>query len=96
MPQLKNKVISLNNRKTSMRLAVEEWNAFDDICKRERLRRKELLELIEAEKGEHFGLTCYVRLFTVAYLHKLAKISSLKSKPYGDNTDIYQTFNLIS
>jgi len=96
MTELKNRVVSIYDRKTSMRLATEEWLAFDDICKRERLKRKQLLELIEDKKAEGFGLTCYVRLFTIAYMHKLAKLAGLKNKPYGDNKDIYQTFDMIS
>lgn len=96
MAKLKNRVISIYNRKTSMRLANEEWTAFDDICKRERMKRKRLLELIEDNKAPDFGLTSYVRLFTVAYMHKLANITALKNKASEDNKDIYQTFEIIS
>lgn len=96
MTKLKNRVISIYDRKTSMRLANEEWTAFDDICKRERMKRKKLLELIEDNKSPDFGLTSYVRLFTVAYMHKLAKIAELKNKASEDNRDIYQTFDIIS
>ena len=94
MTQLMNRVISIYDRKTSMRLAKEEWLAFDDICKRERLKRKKLLELIEDNKAAKVGLTCYVRVFTVAYMHKLAKLSA--GKVAEDNKDIYQTFKMIS
>ncbi|MBR2299381.1 MAG: ribbon-helix-helix domain-containing protein [Alphaproteobacteria bacterium] len=96
MTRLTNRVISIYDRKTSMRLALEEWMAFDDICKRERLKRKKLLELIEDHKAPNLGLTCFVRLFTVAYMHKLAKMAGLSRCANNDNKDVYQTFHEIS
>lgn len=96
MTKLTNKVISIFDRKTSMRLATEEWMAFDDICKREGLKRKRLLEMIEMNKTPNLGLTCFVRLFTVAYMHRLFKSSGLKNKANDNNKDIYQTFDIIS
>ena len=96
MSKLRNRVISIYERKTSMRLATEEWTAFDDICKREQLKRKKLLELIEDHKSPNFGLTCYVRLFTIAYMHKLAKTAGLCKCANNDNKDVYRTFHEIS
>jgi len=96
MTKLVNRVVSIYNRKTSMRLAKEEWTAFDDICRREHLKRKKLLEMIEDNKKQKLGLTCYVRLFTVAYMHQLAKISALKAKAHEGNKEIYQIFDMIA
>ncbi len=96
MTKLTNRVISIFDRKTSMRLATEEWMAFDDICKREGLKRKRLLEMIEMNKSPDLGLTCFVRLFTVAYMHRLIKSTALKNKANDNNKDIYQTFDIIS
>ena len=96
MTKLKNRVISIFDRKTSMRLANEEWVAFDDICKREGLKRKHLLEMIEQNKAPQIGLTCFVRLFTVVYMHRLAKLNAFKNKANDNNRDIYQTLEIIS
>ncbi len=69
MTKLANRVISVFNRKTSMRLAMPEWTAVDDICKREHIKRKKLFELIESNKDPKLGFTCSVRLFAITYLH---------------------------
>ncbi len=67
MASLSNRVISIYNRKTSMRLAPAEWKAIDTICKRENIKRKKLFELIDANKDEKLGLTSSVRLFSIIY-----------------------------
>ena len=96
MTKLKNRVISIYNRKTSMRLALEEWNAFDDNCRREGLKRKKLLELIETSKPSEIGLTCAVRLFTLAYMHTLAKLSGLNAAPFRTNKPMTHAFEAIA
>ena len=96
MTKLKNRVISIYNRKTSMRLALEEWNAFDDNCRREGLKRKKLLELIETSKPSEIGLTCAVRLFTLAYMHNLAKLSGLNAAPFRTNKPMTHAFEAIA
>lgn len=71
-----NRVISLNHRKTSMRLAKQEWRILENICHKEKLKRKDLLELIDAYKSEELGLTPSVRLFSLLYLNNLLKEGS--------------------
>ena len=93
---LKNRVVSIYDRKTSMRLALQEWTALDAICKREHIKRKKLLELIEDNKDADCGLTSFVRLFTIVYMHKLALLTGFKDKSDTNHRDIYQTFDLIS
>ncbi len=93
---LKNRVVSIYNKKTSMRLAAEEWTALDDICKREHLKRKQLLEMLEDRKSPQIGRTSFVRLFAITYMHKLVKFASLKTKSYHEYDDVYQTLELIS
>lgn len=96
MTTLKNRVISIYDRKTSMRLALEEWNAFDDICRREGLKRKKLLEIIETNKPAEIGLTCSVRLFTLAYMHKFAKLAGFNASTSRSDKTIFQVFDMIS
>lgn len=96
MITLKNRVVSIYNRKTSMRLALEEWTAFDDICRREGMKRKKLLELIEANKSPNIGLTCSVRIFTVAYMHKFAKLAGFNPRSEQPSQTVYQIFDMIS
>lgn len=67
MSAFANRVISIYNRKTSMRLSTAEWNALDAICKKENISRKQLLELIDTCKSTASGLTSAVRLFALTY-----------------------------
>lgn len=56
MTELSSKVIFIDKRKTSMRLANAEWEAIDSICKRENIKRNNLLEMINARKDAKMGL----------------------------------------
>ena len=71
-----NRVISLNNKKTSMRLVKHEWNILENICLKEKMKRKKLLELIDSYKSDELGLTPSVRLFSLLYLNNLLKEGS--------------------
>lgn len=101
MTKLTNKVISIFDKKTSMRLAAKEWNAVDDICKREHIKRKKLFELIAENKDPKLGFTSSVRLFTITYMHNLL----LEYSPYpefsvksldSDYKNIYFVINCMS
>lgn len=101
MTKLTNKVISIFDKKTSMRLAAKEWSAVDDICKREHIKRKKLFELIAEHKDPKLGFTSSVRLFTITYMHNLI----LEYSPYPefsikpsdfDYEKIYSTINSMS
>ena len=97
MTRLTNRVISIYDRKTTMRLATAEWHVLDNICYLESMKRKHLLELIDQNRDKKIGFTPAVRLFSLLYLDGL----SAKLKPhYGpiDNhkhlNDILQKLNL--
>ena len=72
MTTLSNRVISVFDKKTSMRLAKSEWNILDNICLKEHIKRRQLLELIETHKDPKLGLTPSVRLFSLLYLNAIA------------------------
>ncbi len=101
MTKLTNRVISIFDRKTSMRLANPEWLAIDDICHREHIKRKKLFELIAANKDPKIGFTCSVRLFAITYMHSLIseqnlyKSSQLKTVN-SDFSNILNTIHLMS
>lgn len=79
MTKLSNKVIYINNRRTSMRLCEKEWKILDNICKHENTSRNKLIEHIEQNKVDGLGLTYLTRLFMVTYLYKnTAPLSNLK------------------
>lgn len=69
-----NKIISVFDKKTSMRLTNTEWHIIDEICYNEKLKRKLLLEKIMKHHNSCLGLTPAVRLFSLTYYY-------LKCKP---------------
>ena len=79
MASLSNRVVTIYNRKTSMRLAPAEWKAIETICERENIKRKNLLELIDANRDEKMGLTSSVRLFSLIYYRKTTQLKYYNS-----------------
>jgi len=67
MLKLINRVVSVNGRRTSMRMCAKEWRALDDVCKKEKISKNELLGMIEASGKNSLGLTYSTRLFIIAY-----------------------------
>lgn len=72
MPKLKNKVVCVNGRRTSMRMCQQEWSAFEEVCEREKISRNDLLGLIEEYKNHRLGLTYSARLFILSYFRNAA------------------------
>lgn len=94
MTKLANKIININNRRTSMRLCCKEWEALDDICRREHICRNTLIETIENAKNEALGLTYSTRLFLVLYYRSIAKPA--KSHASANNQQIAKIIKEIS
>ena len=69
---LKNKILVINNRRTSMRLCSEEWNALGYICKKENINRNTLIENLDSIKVDNMGLTSLTRLFLLLYYQNMA------------------------
>lgn len=65
-----NKVITVFDKKTSMRLTNTEWHIIDEICYNEKLKRKILFEKIEKHHNSCLGLTPAVRLFSLLYYYR--------------------------
>lgn len=70
------RVVRLNDAKTSIQMDLNEWNALEDISRRENISRNQLIELIDQHRGT-MSLTPSIRLFTIMYL----KDASSKIKP---------------
>ena len=98
MTKLTNRVISVFDKKTSMRLANPEWVAVDNICKKEHIKRKKLFELIAANKDPKLGLTCSVRLFTITYMYNLICEHGYNKEDNSNitNCDYKKIFNTIA
>lgn len=72
MTKLINKVIIINKRRTSMRLCMEEWNALEEICRRENCNRNKIIEELESFHDCGLGLTYMTRLFMLMYYQDIA------------------------
>lgn len=66
------KNITLGDRRTSLRLEREFWNALDDLCQRERLTLQAVCTAIEAHRTSA-SRTSAVRSFVMAYFRHAAE-----------------------
>lgn len=77
---LQNKILMINNRRTSMRLCSEEWGALKDICQKEHIHRNQLIEQLDRLKSQNEGLTSLTRLFLLMYYKSLASDLEITQK----------------
>lgn len=93
MPKLVNKIITVNKRRTSMRLCTLEWDAIDEICGKENISRNKLIEKIENEKDMALGLSYSTRLFLVQYFRDAANKPRRIEEPHQN---ILRAIKIIS
>lgn len=72
MTKLINKVVMINDRRTSIRLCHKEWEALEEVCDIEKITKNDLLSLIESGKHNSLGLTYSARLFIIEYFREAA------------------------
>ncbi len=102
MTKLANRVLIINNRRTSMRLCLKEWEVLADICKVEGLSRNALIEIIENNNHSTLGLAYMTRLFLISYLYEEAnpsisrKLSSSRRKNFKKALQILDSLKLRS
>jgi predicted DNA-binding ribbon-helix-helix protein len=70
MDSMPNRIITIEDKKTSVSLVPTEWNILDAICEVENVKRKELIDAIFAKKVDQDSLTSSVRIFLLSYLRK--------------------------
>lgn len=63
--------VTINGRRTSLRLERVIWDAIGDICEKEGLTIHELITLIDHRRNK-ISRTSAVRMVIVTYLHDLA------------------------
>lgn len=95
MVSLSNRVISIYNRKTSMRLAPAEWDAIETICKTEKMTRKKLFEIIDINRNKNLGFTTSVRLFSIIYYRCSLINGQNAASSNTENSPIFQAVNGI-
>ena len=75
------KVISIFQKKTTMRLSEIEWSSLKEICEFEKMKRKNLLEMVDKYRHKNLSFTSAVRVFELAYFRNASR--SLLSKKEG-------------
>ena len=83
MTKLVNKILFINNRRTSMRLCLTEWKLIDEICKKEQIARNDFIEIIENNNQTGLGLTYYTRLFIMSYFYNKSPFGKIKTRRHG-------------
>lgn len=97
MTKLINKVLVINERRTSMRLCQSEWMALEKICFDEGISRNRLIELVENKKNSCLGLTYLTRLFTLFYFYnKALRPQDVLKQTRGENRISIMLDNLCS
>jgi predicted DNA-binding ribbon-helix-helix protein len=71
MNTLSNRNVTVNGRRTSMRLEQEMWDALSEICRREDMTVHELCSLIDDRRGLS-SLTAATRVFILMYYRAAA------------------------
>ena len=64
--QLVSRNVTVNGRRTSLRLEAATWEAFDQICSCEQLSPHEVVSMVEAVRGQS-SRTSTVRAFIITY-----------------------------
>ena len=69
--RLVNRNITAGNGRTSMRLEPEMWDALTEICTREGLELRDLIQRVEPHEGDG-GRTSAVRVYVMQYYRSAA------------------------
>jgi len=77
--KLISKNVTVNGRRTSLRLEQASWDALRDICACEGLTTHELCSMVESRR-HGASRTSAVRAFIVTYYHTAAKDAGLLQK----------------
>ena len=95
MAILQSKVVLLENKKTSIRLAKEEWEAIDIISKKENIKRNSLIEQISIIKSNNISLTSSIRLFSLIYFYTELLNLQKQAKPNTNRLAISEAIHGI-
>jgi predicted DNA-binding ribbon-helix-helix protein len=90
--RLVNRNITAGSGRTSMRLEPEIWDALRNICLRENIELRDLIQRIEPSAGEG-GRTSAVRVFVVQYFRAAACDGGHLKAGHGSNSHFLSLTN---
>lgn len=84
--------VTIDNRRTSVRLEPEMWQALSDICRRERCSIHNLCTMISACKNGPGSLTAAIRVFIMAYYKTAATEDGHNRAGHGSGSVLQPLF----
>jgi predicted DNA-binding ribbon-helix-helix protein len=78
------KNITINGRRTSVRLEPEMWQSLYEIAERERCTIHQLCSLIQMKKAKNSSLTAAIRVFLMLYYRAAATEEGHSKAAHGD------------
>ncbi len=88
MNTLSNRNVTVNGRRTSMRLEQEMWEALREICRREDMTVHELCSLIDDRRGLS-SLTAATRVFILMYFRAAATDEGHATAGHGIGVNVH-------
>ncbi|MBN2752567.1 MAG: ribbon-helix-helix domain-containing protein [Rhodospirillaceae bacterium] len=88
MNTLSNRNVTVNSRRTSMRLEQEMWEALREICRREDMTVHELCSLIDDRRGLS-SLTAATRVFILMYYRAAATDEGHTTAGHGKRVSLH-------
>ena len=82
MSALRNRNVTLSDRRTSLRLEMPMWEGLEEICRREHQTLHEICTVIENQRGL-LSLTAAVRVFILTYFRAAATEAGHKAAGHG-------------
>jgi predicted DNA-binding ribbon-helix-helix protein len=76
--------ITINKKRTSIRLETQMWNALKDIAELEKCTIHNVCELIANQKSDNITLTAAIRVFLVLYYKSATTDAGHKRAGHGD------------
>ncbi len=76
--------ITINGRRTSVRLEPEMWQSLHEISERERCTIHELCSLIQLKKAKNSSLTAAIRVFLMLYFRASSTAEGHERAGHGD------------
>lgn len=75
--------VTVEGRRTSMRLEPAMWDALYEIARREKLNLHQLCSIVAEQKGEETSLTAAIRVFVMSYFRVAATEEGHKKAGHG-------------
>ena len=82
MSALRNRNVTLSDRRTSLRLELPMWDGLEEICRREGCTLHEICTAVENQRGP-LSLTAAVRVFILTYFRAAATEAGHKAAGHG-------------